>query len=177
LNSEDFRRVFKKISPEAHRLALGIIGDDDEASDAIQEAFMRVYEARESFRGESALATWIFSIVTNTCRTRRRLSARPKRLRVPLDIADQQMDHSLELWEFPSENPERLYIRKIIDTFPKREAQALRLYYYREYSYARIAREMHTSVSAVAALLTRARERLEIKITKFRTDMRKETVE
>jgi RNA polymerase sigma-70 factor (ECF subfamily) len=173
LNSEEFRRIFKKVSPEAHRLALKIFEDYDDASDAVQEAFMRVYEARESFRGESALATWIYTIVTNTCLTRHRRLARQRGLRVRIDGANDPLDHSLELWELPSVKPERHYIRKIIDTFPKREAKALRLHYYREFSYKQIAREMHTSVSAVTSLLSRARERLEIKIT----DVRKEKAE
>ena len=46
-------------------LALHLLGDRDEALDLSQEVFLRVFRTLSSFRGQSALRTWIYRIVIN----------------------------------------------------------------------------------------------------------------
>ncbi len=59
-------------------VALRTIGDQEEAADALQDAFLSAYRAAGKFRGESAVTTWLHRIVVNACLDRlRRRSARP----------------------------------------------------------------------------------------------------
>src|SRR6187402_2014804 len=53
-------------------LALHLLGDRDEALDLSQEVFLRVFRTLASFRGQSALRTWIYRIVVNQARNRQR---------------------------------------------------------------------------------------------------------
>src|SRR6187455_2456255 len=53
-------------------LALHLLGDRDEALDLSQEVFLRVFRTLSSFRGQSALRTWIYRIVINQARNRQR---------------------------------------------------------------------------------------------------------
>ena len=53
-------------------LALHLLGDRDEALDLSQEVFLRVFRTIASFRGQSALRTWIYRIVVNQARNRQR---------------------------------------------------------------------------------------------------------
>src|SRR3954471_19912888 len=53
-------------------LALHLLGDRDEALDLSQEVFLRVFRTLGSFRGQSALRTWIYRIVVNQARNRQR---------------------------------------------------------------------------------------------------------
>src|SRR3982750_1704610 len=53
-------------------LALHLLGDRDEALDVSQEVFLRVFRTIASFRGQSALRTWIYRIVVNQARNRQR---------------------------------------------------------------------------------------------------------
>ncbi len=53
-------------------LALHLLGDRDEALDLSQEVFLRVFRTLASFRGQSALRTWIYRIVINQARNRQR---------------------------------------------------------------------------------------------------------
>ena len=53
-------------------LAFNILGDRDEALDLSQEVFLRVFRTLSSFRGQSALRTWIYRIVVNQARNRQR---------------------------------------------------------------------------------------------------------
>ena len=59
-------------------VALRTLGDPEEAADALQDAWISVFRNAGSFRGDSAVTTWLHRIVVNACLDRvRRKSARP----------------------------------------------------------------------------------------------------
>lgn len=53
---------------EAHRLALGILGDGDTAHDAVQQAFIKAYRALDRFELGRSFRPWFFQILRNQCR-------------------------------------------------------------------------------------------------------------
>ena len=59
-----------------YRTARAILLDDDEAEDAVQEAYIRAFRALPRFQGNIALSTWLVRIVANECFSRRRRLAR-----------------------------------------------------------------------------------------------------
>src|SRR5688572_29840240 len=69
-----------------YRTARAILGDDAEAEDAVQEAYLRAYRGLASFRGEAKLSTWLVRIAANEALMRRRRRARTAAV-VPLDAA------------------------------------------------------------------------------------------
>lgn len=63
-----FNELFHQHYHKVLRLCKGYFnGDNDMASDATQEVFIKVWENLDSFRNESAISTWIFRISVNTC--------------------------------------------------------------------------------------------------------------
>ena len=63
-----FNVLFQNHYNKVLRLCKGYFnGDNDMASDATQEVFIKVWENLDSFRNESAISTWIFRISVNTC--------------------------------------------------------------------------------------------------------------
>ena len=62
-----------------YALAFHLLGDRDDALDVSQEVFLRVFRTLPSFRGQSALRTWIFRIVVNQARNRQRWWNRRRR--------------------------------------------------------------------------------------------------
>lgn len=60
-------------------LAFHLLGNQEEAQDLSQEVFLRVFRTLPSFRGESALRTWIYRIVVNQARNRQRSWLRRRR--------------------------------------------------------------------------------------------------
>ncbi len=81
-----FSQLVRAHSDLVYRVALRILGADD-AQDASQEVWIRVWRNLENFRGQSKFGTWLYRITTNTC-----LSAYRKESR----------RESRELWEeFP----------------------------------------------------------------------------
>ena len=61
-------------------VALRMLGNQHEAQDVAQEAFVRAYQGIGAFRREAKLSTWLVSITMNLCRNRRRWWARRKQL-------------------------------------------------------------------------------------------------
>ncbi|QVQ50511.1 RNA polymerase sigma factor SigM [Spiractinospora alimapuensis] len=59
-------------------VAIRVLGDPEEASDALQDAFLSAFRAAHRFRGDSAVTTWLHRIVINACNDRlRRKMVRP----------------------------------------------------------------------------------------------------
>src|SRR4051794_39213374 len=70
------RSIMETNNRRLYRLARGILRNDSEAEDAVQEAYVRAFTHLDSFRGDSSLATWLGRIVINEAlgRLRRRRS-------------------------------------------------------------------------------------------------------
>jgi RNA polymerase sigma-70 factor (ECF subfamily) len=72
---EAFAKLVRANSSLVYRVALRMLGTDD-AQDASQEVWVRVWRNIKSFRGESAFTTWLYRITVNTCLSIRQKEAR-----------------------------------------------------------------------------------------------------
>ncbi|HVC86365.1 MAG TPA: sigma-70 family RNA polymerase sigma factor [Gaiellaceae bacterium] len=57
-----------RYADRVHRIALHILRDPDDASDAAQESLVKLVQRVGQFRGESQFATWLHRLVVNTCK-------------------------------------------------------------------------------------------------------------
>ena len=96
-----FEALYASHGPRMKSLALNMLGNRSDAEDAVQEAFLRAYRSRASFRQDASLWTWVYRILLNTCRdTGRRRATRGE---APLDDEPQMerpaqdVDHPLRL--------------------------------------------------------------------------------
>jgi RNA polymerase sigma-70 factor (ECF subfamily) len=62
-----FEALFTSHGPRMKSLALNMLGNVPDAEDAVQEAFLRAYRSRASFREGATLFTWVCRILINTC--------------------------------------------------------------------------------------------------------------
>jgi RNA polymerase sigma-70 factor (ECF subfamily) len=60
-----FRRLVERHQRRAFAIALGMVRDENDARDLVQEAFLRVYRGLDRFQGGSSFFTWFYRIVTN----------------------------------------------------------------------------------------------------------------
>lgn len=77
------RTLVQRYNRRLYRVARSIVGDDGEAEDVLQEAYLRAFAALNGFRGDSALATWLTRIVLNEAFQRLR-----RRTDVPISAFD-----------------------------------------------------------------------------------------
>jgi RNA polymerase sigma-70 factor (ECF subfamily) len=148
-----------------YQLSLNLLGDHNEALDLSQEVFLRVFRTIHSFRGQSALRTWIYRIVVNQARNRQRWWRRRFRSQqVSLD------DHIRSHGDLPEQgnggSPDRVLnrkelaeqIRNALDSLPFDQRTALVLREIDGLSYEEIGFSLGIAVGTVKSRLARARE-------------------
>ncbi len=63
-----FNTIYQQHYPKVFRLSKGYFnGDAEQAGDAAQEAFIKVWQNLANFRHEAAIGTWIYKITVNSC--------------------------------------------------------------------------------------------------------------
>jgi RNA polymerase sigma-70 factor, ECF subfamily len=73
-----FGELFRRHRDRLWAVAIRTLGDPEEAADALQDAMIAAFRRADSFRGDSAVTTWLHRIVVNAALDRmRRRSARP----------------------------------------------------------------------------------------------------
>jgi RNA polymerase sigma-70 factor, ECF subfamily len=157
-----------------YNLALHLLRDRDEALDLSQEVFLRVFRTLGSFRGQSALRTWIYRIVINQVRNRQRWWRRRHRdSQVSLD------EHLQQYGDFESKSdvlPDRLLASKetasriwqALDQLPFDQRTALILREIDGLRYEEIAFSLGVAVGTVKSRLTRARQALRAELLGLR---------
>ena len=101
------RALMQRYNRRLYRVARGVVRDDSEAEDVLQEAYLRAFAALADFRGESSLSTWLTRIVLNQAVQRLR-----RRTDVPVSDIDQDAERrGAEVIPFPASqstiDPER----------------------------------------------------------------------
>jgi RNA polymerase sigma factor (sigma-70 family) len=145
---EEIESLYRERLAVFGRVARGIVGDDEAARDAVQEAFASAVRNRGSFRGDGSLEGWVWRVVVNTARMQRRAEA--SRTAVPLPDDQPANGH-------PQPDPQ---LRAAVAALPERQRLALFLFYFADLDYATIAEALEISPGTVAATLNSARASL-----------------
>ena len=142
--------------PGALALARRMLGDEDEAEEAVLDAFARAYLLRERYRPEFAFASWLNVLVRSLCLDRlRRRARRP----VPLPWVDARAcAPSPEAIALARE--ERLQLWRALDSLSEPEKQLLLGYALEGRSYQELAQAHRLTLSQVRLRLHRIRKRL-----------------
>jgi RNA polymerase sigma-70 factor (ECF subfamily) len=62
-----FEELYRQESDRMKSVAHHLLGSAQDAEDAVQEAFLKIYRGAKTFRGGAAFSTWAFRVVVNTC--------------------------------------------------------------------------------------------------------------
>lgn len=95
---EAFRQIMQRCNQRVFRMARSVVGNDAEAEDVVQEAYLHAFEHIATFRGESALTTWLTRIVLNGAHSR----LRQRRNTVEFDQIDTMHNAGDRVVPFPS---------------------------------------------------------------------------
>lgn len=156
-------------------LAFNILGNRDDALDLSQDVFLRVFRTLSSFRGQSALRTWIYRIVVNQARNRQRWWRR--RHRAEQVSLDDYLRNFGDLEARQDILPDRLLASKetaakiwqAMDGLPFEQRTALILREVDGLRYDEIAYSLDIAVGTVKSRLTRARQALRAELLGLRT--------
>ncbi|WCD87497.1 ECF RNA polymerase sigma factor SigM [Streptomyces xanthophaeus] len=152
-------------------VALRTLGDREEAADAVQDALVSAYRAAHTFRGESAVTTWLHRITVNACLDRARKAA--SRRTAPLDDTD-RLERLLEPHESAEAPAERQDLHRellaALSTLPQEQRAALVLVDMQGYPVAEAARILDVPTGTVKSRCARGRAKLVPLLTHLRSN-------
>lgn len=167
----DYQKLVADFSGRVYRQAHRMLGSRQDAEDATQEVFLKIFHGLQDFRGEAQIATWIYRITFNVC-----VTIRQKR-RIDHVSFSENDDGSLNDLPDPGSGPDQRleerdrleHLAALIAQLPDREAAAITLFYVEDLSYADISQALDIPPGSVATALHNGRERLKRLLTKNRT--------
>ncbi|WP_432136555.1 MULTISPECIES: RNA polymerase sigma factor SigM [unclassified Streptomyces] len=152
-------------------VALRTLGDREEAADAVQDALVSAYRAAHTFRGRSAVTTWLHRITVNACLDRARKAA--SRKTAPVDDPE-RLEQLLEPHESASVPAERNDVHRqlleALGTLPPDQRAALVLVDMQGYPVAEAAQVLDVPVGTVKSRCARGRARLLPLLTHLRPE-------
>lgn len=135
------------------RICYRLMDNADDANDAAQEVFVRLFLARAKFAGLSKYSTWSHAVAVRTCLSLRRGRGRRRKH----ESVAQQIESRRQLAGTSGDNPEHaLDLNEILETLDDEDRALLILKYSAGYSYEELAEMFHLSVSACKMRISRA---------------------
>lgn len=167
-----FEEQVGRYKPMLYRRAYLILGNWEDAKDAVQDALLNAYKHLDRFEGRSTLGTWLHTIVINSARMRRRRSAAPSSnhivnfedtaSEIPFDPADaHQLDPEAELLN--SELRQQLHIA--ILGLPRQMQTVIRLRLLEDCDTRKTSQLMGITESCVKSTFSRAKLKLRERLT------------
>src|SRR5438105_8298902 len=155
----------------AHNLARWVLGNRQDAEDAVQDAYLRALTYFDGFHGEDGRA-WLFAIVRNACYARLRTNRRNAKVLEPVEALDLAPDGGPGPEAQQLRNADRQRVEESMACLPAEYREALVLREMEGMSYKQIAQITETPIGTVMSRLARARRRLQEILT---GEARKET--
>jgi len=157
---EPFDELVRRTYRDAFGLAYRLTGNEEDARDVVQDAYLRAYRAMGKFRNESRFSTWLYRIVANCSATHMARNSRHRHDEIPEDaqlVDPLSFDEPASL-AAASDLARRL--EEAISELPARLRSVVVLRDIYGMPHDAIAKELDISVSAAKVRLHRARRRL-----------------
>lgn len=166
-NLDAYRILVERYTDDIMTLCFRYLNNREEAEDAVQEVFIKAFQALPSWEPKAQFKTWLFRIGMNHClniiRRRQKVSFQP------LEKSDRNESGHPEIdYPAPEVSPETQLIntqdtqriQRLIGKLPENQRHVIILYYYMELSYLEIAEVLDTSLSSVESRIFRAKKSL-----------------
>ncbi|MFH1336760.1 MAG: sigma-70 family RNA polymerase sigma factor [Candidatus Zixiibacteriota bacterium] len=159
-----FKQLVEKYQDQVLNIGYRFLRNKEEAEEAAQEVFLKVYLSTNSYQHKTKFSTWLFRIAVNYCinklREKRKLPSSQLDEDLPAPV-ESQPDRLLE-----QENLNKS-VREAMDSLPEQQRAAILLNQYGEFSYHEMAQMLDCSISAVESRLFRAKENLRKILTPY----------
>ena len=140
------------------RICFRLLNNEQDAADAAQEVFLRLFLHRTRFAGRSKYATWVHAIAVKTCLAMRRgrgRRQRHERVAPESEWEAQQPAHP------SAPQGTNMDLMEMLETLDEEDRALLLLKYAESYEYEELAAIFEISVSACKMRISRAREKLQ----------------
>lgn len=163
-----YEELLIRFQQPVYALALRLLDDQSEASDVVQEVFLKVFRNVGSFRGQSTLKTWIYRITVNEAHNARRWFFRHRRAEVELDKNPDESRNWKEIIPDRSRSPfdaafdgeQHIMIEAALKRINPIFREAVALRDISDLAYEEIAEILGVSLGTVKSRILRGREAL-----------------
>ena len=157
---EAFDELVRLTYADTYTLAHRLTGNEEDARDVVQEAYLRAYRGLQSFRGDAQFTTWLYRITANCAATHlgRRTKHRHNELDDSVPVVDPHPDHDPQLRADAEDL--RIRLRAALDALPPRLRSVVVLRDVYDLPHEAIAAELGISETAAKVRLHRARNKL-----------------
>lgn len=154
-DDEAFSRLVDRHYDRCARIALRILGNKEDAEEAIQDAFLRAYRALGSYEDQERFSAWLTRILINQCRTVLARVQRREAVFSDLDVRDAELFAQVE-------SPENAWpdLERALAQLPPDQREAVVLRYADDLTYEEMARITGAGQSALKMRVQRAFARL-----------------
>ena len=154
-----FEALVRLYEKKIYTLCRRMCGNDEDAQEAAQDAFLALWRSAKSFRGDASLSTWLYRLATNACID---LLRRNQRIGERVSLDDEET--TLELVDaapLPEQALERRETQRLIEAglaaLPEDYRAILLLREAEGLSYAEIADAMRMELGTVKSRISRGR--------------------
>jgi RNA polymerase sigma-70 factor (ECF subfamily) len=146
--------------PRCLRFARNMLQNDQDAEEAVQDAFVRVHDSFPRFREDARFDPWLFRILANRCRT---LLSRGRRHRSLIEYGEVPITAAAPEEEYGADWAEE--VRMVLDSLPAEQREAFLLRHVEDLSYEDIAALTGVRLSALRMRVKRACDTLRARLT------------
>jgi RNA polymerase sigma-70 factor (ECF subfamily) len=168
-----YEALIETYQQPVYNLVYRLLDDPSEASDVVQEVFLKVFRNIHSFRGNSSLKTWIYRIAYNEAWNHRRWFTRHKRQEVGLEREDESSfgfrdvlpDPGRSAFDIVSDHETHALIEEALGDLNPAFRAAVVLRDIEDLSYEEIAEVLGVSLGTVKSRILRGRDALKKGLT------------
>lgn len=159
---EDFTQIFYTYKDRVYNQVFRMLGSPQDAEEAVQDVFLRVYKGLSEFRGDAKISSWIFRIATNVCiskwKQRKGDSSSIEDEVIQSQVMKQHYTPAPDV-QFEKEENRKKILESIAKLSPE-YSSVVTLYYFEEMSYEEIAQITDIPMGTVGTYLHRAKNDL-----------------
>ena len=159
-DEQAFIQIVEFYYPRCLRFARNMLGNDQDAEEAVQDAFVRVHDSFPRFREDARFDPWLFRILANRCRT---LLARSRRHRALIEYGEVPVSAAATMEDFGADWAEE--VQRVLDSLPAEQREAFLLRHVEDLSYEDIAAMTGVGLSALRMRVKRACDALRARLT------------
>jgi RNA polymerase sigma-70 factor (ECF subfamily) len=157
-----FEELVRRNQAGAWALAWRCLGDEAEAQDVVQEAFLKIYKAAARYQPTAKFRTYLYRVLTRLC-----LDWEAKKRPEYTDALPAVPDSSRTPEVLTGQDELRDAVRKSLADLPVNQRLAITLRHFEGMRYDEIAEAMSVSAKTVDSLLQRARATLRQRLVEF----------
>lgn len=152
-----FRLLMNKYKKVIYWHIRRIVVEHEDAQDAVQETFIRVFRSFNTFKSKDSFRAWIYKIATNEAL---RLLSRRKEGQLSLDSSEMYANSIMSANYVDYTDLESVKLQKAILSLPTKQQLAFNLRYYDELNYNEIAQITDSTIANVKANYHNAKNKI-----------------